>query len=168
MRIAIAALLISNLAFAQAPQGTSPAADQTAPAAKPAPAPAPAAAAPAATPAPAKDAPVAAKTEPAKTDAAGANVTASLKEKDPYRVVTPIAFYAVAGVSVALLIFAVAMDAVAAGTRNSIAGLNTSQDVLNAQNAAVAQSNAANAGYVLGAIFGLGTAVLGRMTAWKD
>jgi pilus assembly protein CpaC len=165
MRIAIAALLISHLAFAQGPQGTSPAADQTAPAAKPAAAPA---AAPAATPAPAKDAPVAAKTEPAKTDAAGANVTASLKEKDPYRVVTPIAFYAVAGVSVALLIFAIAMDAVAAGTRNSIAGLNTSQDVLNAQNAAVAQSNAANVGYVLGAIFGLGTAVLGRMTAWKD
>jgi hypothetical protein len=166
MRIAIAALLISNLAFAQTPQGPSPAADQAAPAAKPAAA--PAAAAPAATPAPAKDAPVAAKAAPAKTDAAGSNVTASLKEPDPYRVVTPIAFYAVAGVSVALLIFAIAMDAVAAGTRNSIAGLNTSQDVLNAQNTAVAQSNAANAGYVLGAIFGLGTAVLGRLTAWKD
>jgi hypothetical protein len=111
---------------------------------------------------------VAAKAEPAKTDTAASNVTASLKQPDPYRVVTPIAFYAVAGVSVALLIFAIAMDAVAQSTRNSAATLNNSQDVLNAQNTAVAQTNAANAGYVVGAIFGLGTAVLGRLTQWKD
>src|SRR4051812_11816063 len=120
MKITLAALLISHLAFAQAP--TPAPTPAPAPAATPAPVatPAPAAAAPEAAPAAAvADSPVAATPAPAKLAPAEGSSTpsVSLKQPDPWRVVTPVAFYAVAGVSVALLLFAVIMDGLAAGTR---------------------------------------------------
>src|SRR5262249_50705162 len=152
MRITIASLLVSQLAFAQAP-APAPAPAAAAPveapptAAPPAAAP-PAAAAPTAE-APKADAPGAASGTPAPA-AEGSAPVAGLQQKDPYRVVNPIAFYAVAGVSVAFLIFAVAMDGVAASTRGHIATMGSAQDVLNAQNTAIAQTNAATVSYVVG------------------
>jgi len=181
MRIAIASLLISQLAFAQgqtpAPAAPAPAAPAATPAAAPAPAASPTPAAEAAKPAAPETAPAAedapksdapAASTPPLTPTEGEQPVAGLAQPDPYRVVNPIAFFAVAGVSVAFLIFAIAMDGVAAGTRNRIATLTSQQDVQSTQSAAVSQANAANAGFAVGAVFALATAVLGRLTHWSD
>jgi hypothetical protein len=142
MKIIVASLLVSQLALAETP---APSADV--------PNPAPAA----------KAAPV------AKAGATAAPSAATeVKKVDELRLVTPVAFWAVAGVSVATLIFAIVMDSIATGTRRGIPNLTNAPDVLAAQNTAVQQTNIANVGYGVGAVFGLATAVLARFTRWND
>lgn len=143
MKIALASLLVSQLALAQTPAPAAPASAADAPTA-----------APAATAAPATTAAPSAATEVTGTD--------------DLRKVNKAAFWAVAGVSIGLLIFAIVMDGIAAGTRASIPRLTTANDSLAAQNTAVQQTNVANVGYAVGAVFGLATAVMGRFTRWHD
>jgi hypothetical protein len=144
MKIIVASLLVSQLALAQTP---APSADapNPAPAAKAAPAP----------------------VAKAGTTAAPSAAT-EVKKVDELRLVTPVAFWAVAGVSIATLIFAIVWDGIATGTRKGIPSLTNAPDVLAAQNTAVQQTNIANVGYGVGAVFGLATAVLARFTRWND
>jgi hypothetical protein len=90
-----------------------------------------------------------------------------VKDKSWRKVPRP-AFYAVAVAAVGLLVFSAVMDGVAGSSRTVAATSSSTVDVINAQNNAAWQTNAANTGYVITAVLAIGIAVLAGFTNWVD
>ncbi len=107
-------------------------------------------------------------TETAQTDAYTAAANAVMVKDKSWRKVPRPAFYVVAIAAVGVLAFSAVMDSIAGSSRNVAATSSSTVDVINAQNNAAWQTNAANTGYVITAILAVGIAVLAGFTNWVD